>query len=71
MLLELLYAALRSEHGICVWSTDPDRLRKKLYPILRQYPDEEGFASLSFAISPLHPHDLWIVKKVNPDASDS
>lgn len=59
-LLELLYAALHSTHGIIVSSRDPEKLRQKLYPLRKEDP---SLLPLSFIISPLNPReDLWIVK---------
>ncbi len=64
-LKELLYDALRSPLGIVVETTDPERLRQRLYAIRRE---AEDFVPLSFVISPLNGVDLWILNKGGPDA---
>lgn len=56
----LLYRAMTSPFGIVVESSDPDRLRQKLYPLRKAQPD---FLSLSFVLSPMNPNELWIVRK--------
>jgi len=59
-MLELLYDALGSEHGLIVRCDNPLGLRVKLYALKSKDPD---FASLSFVLSPTHPKtDLWIIK---------
>ena len=61
-MIELLYAALNSEFGVSIETSDPVRLRSKLYPLRKQDPD---LAGLSFTISPTNPSsELWIVKNV-------
>jgi hypothetical protein len=64
-LTELLYDALRSPFGTVVESRDPEKLRQRLYPIRKSSPD---FLPLAFVISPMNPHDLWILNKGNTDA---
>lgn len=59
-LTELLYQALGVKIGIRVTTSDPDRLRQKLYALRKQDPD---LACLSFTISPIDPAELWIVRK--------
>lgn len=59
-LADLLYQALAAELGIVVETNDPERLRQKLYPIRKKWPD---FECLAFVISPLNPADLWIIKQ--------
>lgn len=66
LLLEMLYSALREEHGLVVESNDPGRLRQKLYPLREERLEE--FAALTFIIDPLFPQNLWIAKKENPNA---
>lgn len=59
-LLEILYTAYHSEFGVVVETSDPERLRQKLYPLKKENPD---FEPLAFVISPLNPGDLWIIKQ--------
>jgi hypothetical protein len=59
-LIEILYAAVHADLGVCVETDDPERLRQKLYPMRKENPD---FLPLSFIISPLNPADLWIIKQ--------
>jgi len=60
-LLEMLYAAYRSELGVIVDTTDPERLRQKLYAERKKDPD---LKCLSFRISPTSPESqLFIIKK--------
>ena len=60
-LIELLYRAYNSELGIVVETTDPERLRQRLYAERKKDPD---LACLSFNISPTHPQSqLLIVKR--------
>lgn len=61
---EFLYEALRAEHGIRIVTSDPERLRQKLYRLRKQDPD---LACLSLTISPIAENELWIVKKGKPD----
>jgi hypothetical protein len=59
-LIEVLYAAVHSELGVCVETNDAERLRQKLYPMRKENPD---FEPLSFIISPLNGIDLWIIRQ--------
>lgn len=59
-LVELMYAAIHSEFGVVIETSDPERLRQKLYPLRKKNPD---FDPLAFVISPLNPQDLWIIKQ--------
>lgn len=59
-LLQLLYEALRSHHGIVVATPDAEFLRQKLYPLRKKEPE---FDCLSFVISPMNNGDLWVLKK--------
>lgn len=60
-LLELLYAAYREPLGVVIKTSDPERLRQKLYAERKKDPD---LACLSFRISPTSPEtELFIVKK--------
>ena len=57
----LLFAALGSEMGIKVATSDPDTLRQKLYKIRRE---DSTFQCLSFILSPALPQsELWIIKR--------
>lgn len=59
-LIELLYAAMNSEFGVAVSTSDPVQLRAKLYPLRKTDPD---LACLSFTISPTNPtSELWIIR---------
>jgi hypothetical protein len=73
--IEFLYAALNSEYGIIIETTDVERLRQQLYKIRREVPDA-GFDALSFVPSPTNEAQLWIVKREahrgdTPSESDS
>lgn len=60
-LLQHLYAALASEHGIVLHTEDPEALKRKLYPLRKQDPRLE---ELSICTSPHNPAtELWLVKK--------
>ena len=59
-LVELMYAAVHSEHGVVIETNDAERLRQKLYPLRKENPD---FEPLAFVISPLNGIDLWIIKQ--------
>lgn len=60
-LLQLLYQALRSEHGIVVSSNDPAALRQKLYAVRKQ---DEELSVLTFQISATSPEsELHIVRR--------
>jgi hypothetical protein len=60
-LIDLLYRALNSPRGTIIETSDPERLRQKLYAERKKDPVLE---CLSFVISPSHPaSQLWIVKK--------
>lgn len=59
-MIELLYAALNSEFGVSIETSDPVRLRAKLYTLRKQDP---ALQCLSLTISPTAPaSELWIVK---------
>lgn len=62
MLLEFLYEALRSEHGICLQTSDVTSLRAKLYTVRKAALDPD-LDCLSFQPSPTDPNQLWITKK--------
>lgn len=59
-LVEVMYAAVHSEHGVVIETNDAERLRQKLYPLRKENPD---FEPLAFVISPLNGIDLWIIKQ--------
>jgi hypothetical protein len=65
-LVELLYAAYNSEFGIKVTTSDPDRLRQRMY---KERKIDPCLSCLSFVTSPSNPAgEIWIVKKSNgPD----
>lgn len=70
-MLELLYQALHSAHGIVVRTDDVQFLRQKLYAERRKAADP-ALAVLSFAPSPVNPEgELWIIKRESPDAQDT
>lgn len=59
-LVDLLFEAVGSDHGLIVRCESATLLRTKLYPIRKR---EEVFTDLSFILSPDKPDtDLWIVK---------
>jgi hypothetical protein len=58
-LLGLLGEALASPLGIAVETSDPEKLRQRLYPVRKSEPE---FACLAFERSPLSSTELWIVK---------
>lgn len=62
--LELLYEAYRSERGIIVETSDPERLRQKLYAERKKSGDTD-LNCLTFRISPTQPaSQIFILKKV-------
>ncbi len=61
-MIEYLYDALRSEYGVIIETSSPDKLRQKLYAIMREHKPE--FENLALKVSPLSPtSELWIAKK--------
>ena len=58
-MLELLYSALASEHGIRVTTSNFTNLRAKLYALRAKH---EELSCLSFVQSPFSPNELWILK---------
>lgn len=66
MLLEFLYEALRSSHGICLQTNDVEHLRAKLYAARKASLDPD-LDCLSFQPSPTDLHQLWITKKGAPN----
>ena len=57
----LLFAAINSPLGIIVQTSDPERLRQKLYPLRKANP---AFSCLHFVIPPTNSGTrLWVVKK--------
>lgn len=61
-MIEFFYRALHSSLGIKVASSDPEKLRQKLYAARRDLkdPDLDGLALVPSRVNPQH---LWIVKK--------
>ena len=59
-LIEHLYRAASTPHGIVVETTDVTQLRAKLYAIIRKHPE---FSNLSLVPSPINPLELWIINK--------
>jgi hypothetical protein len=60
-LIDFLYRALNSPHGIVVETSDPERLRQKLYAERKKDPD---LAVISINISRTQPESqLWLVKR--------
>lgn len=59
-LLELLYRALHSAHGIVVETEDATRLKQQLYKARASDPD---LACLSFLTSPFNPQGQIIILK--------
>jgi hypothetical protein len=60
--IELLYAALHSQRGIKVASSDRLFLRQKLYEARAELADPD-LKMLSIVESPINPDHLWIVRK--------
>jgi hypothetical protein len=66
-MIELLYEALASEWGIAVETSDPDRLKQRLYAERRKAADP-ALDALSLVTSPFNPGgELWIVNRSNDD----
>ncbi len=61
-MIELLYAAFASPHGIIVETSSVERLRQKLYTTRRELGDET-LEALSLVPSPTNECELWIVKR--------
>lgn len=60
-LIQHLYNALASEHGIILATPEPEKLRQKLYQVRKKDPELE---CLSLVISPTNPEsELWVVKR--------
>ena len=64
-LISLLYEALAADIGIVVETSDPDRLRQRLYAERKKSLE---FDQLSFVISPMNSKDLWILNKGGSNA---
>jgi hypothetical protein len=65
-LLEFLYRALDAKVGIAIKTSDPVRLRAKLYETRREAA-QPAFEELSILISRAHPKsEVWIVRKTSP-----
>lgn len=64
-LVELLYRALSSPHGVVVSTNDVTRLREKFYAVRREAQNPD-FEALTFAPSRANPEtELWLVRKPN------
>lgn len=64
-LLEYLYDALAQPTGLVILTSNPEKLRQKLYELRRD--QAPTFDDLAFLISPTNPTDqLWIVHKHQP-----
>lgn len=61
-LLELWYAALRAEVGISIQTSDPKRLRERLYAARRAAEDED-LDTLFITLSPTSENSIWIMHK--------
>lgn len=60
-LFEILIEALEAEHGVVVATSDPNRLKQKLYAEMKK---DEMFGVLSCCTSRTNPGgEVWIVKK--------
>jgi hypothetical protein len=64
---EILYDATRSPFGLVVETSDPERLRQRLYAIRKDNPD---FSALAFVISPFNPRDLWVLNRTGKDSHE-
>jgi len=65
--IELLYAALTSQHGIIAETSSVERLRQKLYAARRELNDE-ALEALSLVPSPTNECELWIVRRPQHEA---
>lgn len=61
-MIELLYQALASPHGVVVSTSDADRVRQRLYKLIRESADL-SLRDLAILSSPTNPSDLWLVRK--------
>lgn len=69
-LLEFLYAALRSPHGVIVHTTGTlTEIRQRLY-VARREANDPDLKCLAICQSPSNPSDIWIIKKEPGGASD-
>ncbi len=64
-MLEHLYTALHSTHGIALECNDVTALRQRLY-VERRAADDPDLDALSLVASPFNPRVLWIVKRQEP-----
>lgn len=65
-MMEYLYQALRSERGICLQVSDPEKARSRLYTERRNAQDPD-LDILSLVPSPTDPTQLWIVKRAKAE----
>lgn len=63
-LLEALYAALHSAHGIRLTTNDRDKLRQAIYRARREAMDPALDAIGVVYGAGADPNELWLVKKV-------
>ena len=61
-MLEYWYMALNSPLGVCLRTSDPERLRQRLYAARREAADPQ-LDSISVAISPTAEDEVWLVKR--------
>ncbi len=60
-LIHYLYQALNSEHGIVISTSNPERLRQKLYAERKKDPE---LACISINISRTQPEsEIWLTKR--------
>ena len=65
--LEFLYAALNSEFGVIISSSNLQLTKNRLYVLKREHP---VFDSIALVTSPILPdRDLYLLKKAPPDAT--
>jgi len=60
--LDLWYAAAASPSGVCVFTTDRDALRQKLYASRASAADPD-LDKLSLVLSPTDETHVWIIKR--------
>lgn len=61
-LIDILYQALNAKIGVVVRTSEPEKLRQKLYAERRKDPDT--FANLAIMLSRTSPEsEIWVMKK--------
>ena len=59
--LEHLYAALNSEHGVIIHTSNLDVTKSRMYTLMKQHPE---FANISLCTSPVNPaEEIYVIKK--------